>query len=100
MSKRALYITSIIFNLLLDVIVSIPAYYLFWSRFWIFSFPVPPLASIIFNKLYMKADTKKRINRTCIGLRMTGYIILNTVIAYVLVYVLTIAMIKITGKSR
>ena len=100
MSKKRLYITSIISNILLDLGISVLTYKLFWSIFWIFSIPLPPIISLLFNMVLLKADKDKKVNPVAIKIRMTGYIILNSILVYGLVVIITLAMIKITGRSR
>ena len=100
MTKKSLYITSILGNMLLDVIVSIPTYKLFWSPYWIFSLPLPIIVSIAFNLACITPERKKIAGREAFKLRFAGYIIVNTIFTYALVALITVAMIKITGKSR
>ncbi len=100
MTKKSLYLTSILGNILLDIIVAFPTYKLFWSPYWIFSLPMPIMVSLAFNLAYMTPERKKIAGREMFKLRFAGFIIVNTILTYALVALFTIAMIKITGKSR
>ena len=48
----------------------------------------------------MTPERKKIAGREMFKLRFAGFIIVNAILTYALVALFTIAMIKITGKSR
>ena len=100
LTKKSLYLTSILGNILLDVVVAVPTYKLFWSPYWIFSLPMPIMVSLAYNLACMTPERIKIAGREALKLRFAGYIIVNTIFTYALVALFTIAMIKITGKSR
>ena len=85
---------SLILNIITDIVIAIPTCHLFWQVIFYHALVIPFIASIILNIILLR---KFKYNGKLLPLKITVYVLLNTIFSIVASIGYTYLICSITG---